>query len=107
MNHIHIHQPPSWLGRTVSHCTTCKQRRRFIVRLYEWYPSQWICGGCGYTFTSGEGREWAGTKERLRQRKWVADTWKTSRRLRETVRRLCVAMHNVGDTFHESEELTR
>lgn len=91
MTHIHINQPPSWLGRTVALCTTCKQRRRHIVRLYEWYPSQWVCGGCG------EGRRWAGVKERKSNRQWVKDTWKTARRLRETVRRLTDAIRNVEE----------
>ncbi len=94
---IHIHQPAEWLGRTTRHCTTCRQRRRFIVRLYEYYPSRWICGGCGYTFTSGEGRSQAGAAERRRQRKWVKDTWKMVGGLPETVRRLCDAMRSPAD----------
>ncbi len=78
---IYIHTPTSWLGRTMKHCTTCKQRRRFIVRLYEWYPSHWICGGCGYTFASGEGRHKDGQAVREKARQCVKDQWKNIDRL--------------------------
>ena len=91
---IHIYQPPSWLGRAVRHCTTCKQRRRFVVRLYELYPQRWTCGGCGYTFTSGEGRSHATEKERQSNRRWVRDQWPTVKRLREVIKQLCDAIHS-------------
>ena len=73
--HIHIHQPVCTIGRTIRYCTTCRNRRRFVVRFYEYYASRWTCGGCGYTFVSGEGREWSGKKERQKNRQRVRDEW--------------------------------
>ncbi len=86
---IHINQPATWLGRTVVYCTTCKCRRRFIAKLYEWYPTEWLCGRCGYLFASGEGRHQAGVKERQRRRQYVKDTWKNVGRFHDVVRRMC------------------
>ncbi len=86
---IHINQPDVWPGRTIRHCTTCKVRRRFIVRLYEYYPARWTCGGCGYTFCKDEGRRKSGKKPRQRRRQWVKDTWGNVQRYRDAVRRMC------------------
>ena len=95
---VHIYRPTAWRARTTQHCTTCRQRRRFVVRLYEWHPSRWTCGGCGYTFTSGEGRAWAGKAERQRERERVKAEWPTIKRLGEVVRNLCAVIHDGGAT---------
>ena len=101
MSHIHIYRPERWQGRAVRYCTTCRRRRRFIVRLYEYHPGEWICGGCGYQFTSGEGRNHAGAKERLRMREWVKDKWPTCGRLNAVVRRMCDAIHSPDEPEDE------
>jgi len=62
-------------ARTIRPCTTCRRRRRFIVMLYEWYESRFVCGGCGHTFVSGEGRVKTGKREREKRRQWVAAQW--------------------------------
>ncbi len=72
---IHINRPQVWLGRTVDHCTTCRRRRRFIVRLFEWYSSRWICGGCGHEFVSGEGRVRSAKTACADRRTLVKTTW--------------------------------
>jgi len=87
---IRIYRPPYLLARTVRRCTTCKRRRRFLVRLFEWYPAQWICGGCGYVFVSGEGRSQSSRKRREKHRQYVREKWPRVGRLAEVVKRLCV-----------------
>jgi len=72
---VHIHAPQGYIGRAVRRCTTCRCRRRFLVEHFEWYASRWTCGGCGYTFVSGEGRERRSEKGRAIYRRWVQDTW--------------------------------
>lgn len=67
----------------------CNCRRRFIVRMYEYYASRWICGGCGHTFTHGTNRWKTGIKKRLRMRQWVKDTWDNVQRYQDVVRRMC------------------
>lgn len=74
----------TWLGRTMRYCTTCRCRRRFIVRLYEWYSSRWICGGCGYTFVSDEGRRPATKVKRATMRRLVREMWPVVPRLHDT-----------------------
>jgi len=75
MAHVHIYAPQSWLGRTVRYCSTCRARRRFVVRLYEWHPSDWLCCGCGHKFISGGGRVWAGKKELRENQKEFRELW--------------------------------
>ncbi len=55
------------------------------MRHYEYYASLWMCGGCGYVFGSGEGRHWAGKKERARNRQQVRDEWPHLRKNREAI----------------------
>ncbi len=93
----HIHTPKSWIGRTMKHCTTCRQRRRFLVRLFEYYSSRWTCGGCGYTFVSGEGRNEVCVDVRQRNRKWVRDKWKTVAQLSDVTERLCDTIFQNGN----------
>ena len=81
MSKLHIYKPKAWEGRTIHYCTTCRKRRRFIVRMFEYYPSWWQCGGCGYTFVSGEGRMAEGKKSRERTRSWVKRSWKNCHKL--------------------------
>lgn len=71
------------------------------MRLYEWYPSDWICGGCGYTFS--EGRPRASMKARRSMQEFVQDNWPTTRRLREVVRTLCDEIHSQGETGIDTE----
>jgi len=52
----------------------CETSNRY-VHLYEWYAGEWVCGGCGYVFVSGEGRARSGKAERKVRRKWVRETW--------------------------------
>jgi hypothetical protein len=40
--------------RTIRHCPTCKQRRRFTGRDEAWYGITITCCSCGDTWSSGE-----------------------------------------------------
>lgn len=82
---VHIHQPTAWLGRAVRHCTTCRTRRRFVVAVYEYYPTRWTCGGCGHVFDGGT-REYSGKQKRAIRRTWVAQQWPIVPRLIEAIR---------------------
>lgn len=62
---VHVYCPSSLLGRAVRKCTTCRCRRRFIVRVFGWYASRWTCGGCGVDRYGRIGHE-------LRPRRYLA-----------------------------------
>ena len=81
---IHVCQPKANIGRTIRKCTTCKQRKRFLVKLYEWYPSIWICGGCGWSWVDGE-RSNLNQKKREENRKLVQTQWSDSKNVREAI----------------------
>jgi len=40
--------------RRILNCPTCKQRRRFICTLYEWYGWLVTCCACGDSWEDGE-----------------------------------------------------
>jgi rubredoxin len=88
MADVHIHRPTTWHGRTIAHCTTCRRRRRFIVCLYAHYQAEWVCGGCGHVFVSGEGRKRDGLASRRRKQAWVKEKWNTCKRLSEAIKEL-------------------
>jgi len=81
---LHIHRPPHELARAVRRCTTCRRRRRFVVKLFEWYDSDWICGGCGHLFTSGSGRVRSRPADCSRRISFVREFWPKAKRLRGT-----------------------
>ena len=83
---LHILSPRAYPARTVRRCTTCKRRRRFVVQFFEWYPSVWMCGGCGHTWFSGEGRQPSGDIKRRLRRAWVKRIWPDVASLDEVVR---------------------
>jgi hypothetical protein len=91
MSHVHIYRPQSWQGRAIRRCSTCKQRRRFIVTLYEWHPPHYECGGCGCKFSGDAGRLWSGQKEREKRRQRVRETWPNVPGLREAIRQMIEA----------------
>jgi hypothetical protein len=43
----HLHAPDYAAARRVAHCRTCRQRRRCVQLLYEWYEPLWYCTSCG------------------------------------------------------------
>ena len=54
MTAVHICRPAVVTTRKVLRCPTCKQRRRFVVRSYVWYPTDATCTACGDTWAEGE-----------------------------------------------------
>lgn len=84
---IHVYRPTTMLGRAVSRCTTCRCRRRFLVRVYGWYASKWTCGGCGYVFGE-EGREWTSKKDRKENIEFVRKAWPTAMSRKAAVREI-------------------
>lgn len=84
---VHVYRPQEWLGRTTQDCPTCNTRRRFVVRLYEWYDTIWTCCGCGDSWSAGE------RMRRPFRRGWRAEAtararsdWNAATRLRDAVR---------------------
>ena len=57
------------------------------VRLFEWYGSDWICGGCGHEFASGL-RIWSSKSALAERRQWVREKWKDVPRLRDAISKM-------------------
>ncbi len=54
MSGVYVCRPATWWGRAIRPCPTCKQRRRMVVALQEWYGAMWTCCACGDTWSDGE-----------------------------------------------------
>ncbi len=54
MSAIHVCAPRATLQRSIMECPTCDCRRRFVVRLYEWYAPLVTCCGCGDAWNGEE-----------------------------------------------------
>lgn len=94
MGTVHIHSPPYKLARKIRRCTTCKRRRRFLVKVYEYYAAESICGGCGHEFVSGEGRTWSSQRCRSSRRAFVRESWAKAKRFDEAIRDLLKGTQN-------------
>ncbi len=74
MSDVHICGPtPTRRMRRVHRCPTCKVRRRFVMRCYEWYGPTVTCCHCGDTWNDGE------LQPRPRARGWREGSAKRAR----------------------------
>lgn len=67
-------------GRAYQYCPRpmCKQRRRVLIRFYEWYDPDWTCLACG-AFNNGERWIAPSSDEKLRwpeESKRLRDLWR-------------------------------
>ena len=85
---VHIYTPTSTIGRSVRYCSTCRAKRRFLLRFYGYYPTQFTCGGCGYVFVSGEGRQQCGKKERRNNITFVREHWSNAMTVKNAIRQI-------------------
>ncbi len=92
MEHIHIYRPTVFKGRTVRKCTTCRKKRRFLVRFFEWHETEWICGGCGHLWISSNGRMNTGKRAREHNRGMLRDQWPTMISKEDALKRLMIAI---------------
>lgn len=74
MSDIYIHSPSCALARVVRCCPTCKSKRRMIARVYGYYATIFVCGGCGCKFGE-EGRVSESKSRRMGNRGWVRKMW--------------------------------
>jgi len=73
---LYIYRPKSFVARAVRKCTTCRKKRRFLVKVYGWHPSTWICGGCGWSFCGG--RQNVTPTKREENKEFVRTEWKNA-----------------------------
>lgn len=85
---VHLYSPAPFIGRGIHKCTTCRARKRALFTYFEWYESEKICGGCGYKWIAGYGRQPTGKRERNANVRRVKNAWAIYECRRDALRRL-------------------
>ena len=87
VTHVHINAPPSFAFRSVQSCGVCRAKRRFIMRLYEWYPATATCCGCGTTWSDAQSHS-QNKQMKIKARDEARKAWPTAMTREQAIAKL-------------------